>query len=173
LKIESDNLSEAVNAIESKWRSIFPDDPFDYAFMDEKLGALYKSELQMKKAFSIATWVMLFIVLTGVLGIVSLTVSQRTKEIGIRKVLGATVLNIQLMLFKEYAKLILIAFFIIVPLSYYFINQWLGAFAYHIDITWWMFALPALIIFFVTMGIVFIQSLQTALANPSSTLKYE
>ncbi|WP_254155726.1 ABC transporter permease [Chryseosolibacter indicus] len=172
-KLEPGNLSESVEAVHSKWRNIFPDDPFDYAFVDEKVSALYKTETQLKQAFNIATVIMLILVLTGVLGIVSLAVSRKTKEIGIRKVLGASILNILMMLFKDYAKVVVIAFTLVSPITYYFISIWLSNYAYAIEIQWWMFTVPGVIVFFVTMVIVIVHSLHTVRINPAITLKQD
>jgi putative ABC transport system permease protein len=116
---------------------------------------------------------MLLIVLTGMVGVVSLSVSKRTKEIGIRKVLGASVSNILTMISREYALLSLIAFTLATPLAYYFVNEWLASFPYRIGLHWWMFVVPGVLTLCVTVLIVGWQSLKTALLNPTKTLKYE
>ena len=133
----------------------------------------YKTELQLKKASIIGSVLILVIVLTGVLGLVSLSVSKRNKEIGIRKVLGASTSNILVLVVQEYALLMAVTFFAGIPLSYLFGSQWLNNFAYHIDLTWWMFGVPAIFLFFITTFMVAIQSLKTAMANPVKSLKYE
>jgi putative ABC transport system permease protein len=167
------NLSESVAETHRIWKRVFPEDPFEYAFMDEQLTRLYKTELQLKKASAVATILMLIIVLTGIIGVVSLSVSRRTKEIGIRKVLGATISNILLMISKEYIALAALAFAISIPLAYYFVSHWLEGFSYRIEIHWWMFALPGVFTMVITLFIVGWQSLKTALLNPTKTLKYE
>jgi putative ABC transport system permease protein len=116
-----------LNALEKR----FPGEPFSYYFADERLQAMYATELQLKKASSVGSVLMLIIVMTGVLGLVSLNVSRRNKEIGIRKVLGATVGGLLLMFSREYARLMLISFLLAFPLAYYFVNGWLDSFAYH------------------------------------------
>ncbi len=165
--------SETVAAVEKLWRKLFPDDPFDYAFMDEQLERLYKTELQLKKASAVGTVLMFIIMLTGIIGVVSLSVSKRTKEIGIRKVLGASVYNILIMIAREYLVLSLFAFGVAIPLAYYLVNSWLGGFSYRIELTWWMFIMPGLFTMCLTVIIVGWQSLKTALLNPTRTLKYE
>jgi putative ABC transport system permease protein len=172
-RLRPGNLSESVAEVNSVWKKVFPEDPFDYAFMDEQLFRLYKTELQLKKASGVATILMLIIVLTGIIGVVSLSVSRRTKEIGIRKVLGATVSNILVMISKEYVTLSVFAFAVSIPLAYYFVNNWLEGFSYHIALDWWMFALPGALTVAITLLIVGWQSLKTALLNPTKTLKYE
>jgi putative ABC transport system permease protein len=104
---------------------------------------------------------------------VSLNVSRRDKEIGIRKVLGATVTGILMMLSKEYARLLIISFAVAFPLAYYFVNGWLENFAYHINLNWWMFAMPGLLLLFITVVIVSIQSYRTASADPVKSLRHE
>jgi putative ABC transport system permease protein len=116
---------------------------------------------------------MLVIVLLGVLGLISLTINKRTKEIGIRKVLGASISNVLLLISRQYIRMILLAFAIAVPLSYYFMVQWLNAFAYQIAISWWMFVFPGVFVFLITLLVAGSQSLKVALTNPTQSLKYE
>lgn len=172
-KLEPGSLPEAVAEVEQLWKGIFPNDPFDYDFIDEKVRALYTTELQLKQASSIATVLMLIIVMTGVLGMVSLSVSRREKEIGIRKVLGASISNILLLFSREYSILITIALLLAIPVAYYFGDLWLQHFAYSIELTWWMFALPGGVLFCLTLLVVNTRSLKTALANPVKSLRAE
>ena len=172
-KLNPGNIAESVQAVEKIWKQVFPNDPFEYDFADERIAMNYKTELQLKQATSIASVLILIIVLTGVLGLVSLSVAKRNKEIGIRKVLGATASNILILISREYAALMGLAFMLGIPFSYVFISQWLSGFAYHIELSWWMFAIPILILFGITIMMVSIQSLKTALADPVKSLRYE
>ncbi|HEY3406377.1 MAG TPA: ABC transporter permease [Ohtaekwangia sp.] len=172
-RLKPANLAESVREVETRWKNVFPDDPFDFHFADQSLEILYTTELQMKKAAMVATALMLIIVFTGVLGLVSLSVSKRSKEIGIRKVLGASLSNILLLVSKEYFRLIAAAFVVTVPLAYFFAMKWLQGFEYHIDLTWWMFVLPMTCLLFVIIVIVCAQTLKSALSNPVNSLKYE
>jgi putative ABC transport system permease protein len=172
-KMKPGKMSESVNEVQALWKKVFPEDAFEFSFADERLKQLYITELQMKKASMFATILMLVIVVTGVLGLVSLSVAKRTKEIGIRKVLGASVRTILTLLAIEYILLMIVSIFIGVPLSYFLANQWLASFAYHIELNWWMFALPIVCFFVVIILIVCAQSLKTALDNPVNSLKYE
>ena len=172
-KLNPGNITESLQAVEKIWKQVFPNDPFVYAFADERIAMNYKTELQLKKATSIASVLILIIVLTGVLGLVSLSVAKRNKEIGIRKVLGATASNILTLISREYAVLMCLAFGLGIPFSYMFISQWLSGFAYHIDLKWWMFIVPVLILFGITITMVSIQSFKTAMADPVKSLKYE
>lgn len=172
-KLKSGNMAESVAAVEKRWKKIFPNEPFEYGFTDDRLATLYKTELQLKKASGIASVLILVIVLTGVLGLVSLSVAKRNKEIGIRKVLGATASNILLLVSREYIVVMAFSFLIGLPLTYLFIYRWLTSFAYHIDLKWWMFAFPVLSLFVITLLVVGMQSLKTAMSDPVKSLKYE
>jgi putative ABC transport system permease protein len=172
-QMEPGNPAGSVTEVERLWKKAFPAEPFNYSFADEKLEALYATELQLKKASTIATVLMLVIVLTGVLGLVSLNVSKRNKEIGIRKVLGATVPNILMLFAQEYTRLMIISFLLAIPLAWYFTDQWLQNFVYHIDLSWWMFAVPGVVLLLFTVAIVSIQSYKTAVTDPVKSLKYE
>ena len=158
---------------EKQWKKIFPEDSFDYAFMDERLADLYESEQQLKKASTLATGVMLMIVLIGVLGLVSLNVSKRTKEIGVRKVLGASMFSIMSLFSKEYILMILLAFGLAVPSALYFANTWLTGFAYRVALEWWMFGLPGIGLLLIALCVVTIQSYHAASVNPVKSLRTE
>lgn len=172
-RLEPASTSASVAEVERLWKEVFPDEPFTYYFADQGLQALYTTELQLKKASTIATVLMMIIVVTGVLGLVSLNVFRRNKEIGIRKVLGASVLNILTTFSKEYARLILVSFLLGIPLAYYFAEKWLENFAYHIDLDWWMFTLPAVILMSLVVFIVSILIYQRAVMNPVKSLRHE
>jgi putative ABC transport system permease protein len=167
------SLSESVQEVEKIWNKVFPGDPFVYDFTDERLKVIYQTELQLKKASTIGSVLILIIVLTGVLGLVSLSVAKRSKEIGIRKVLGATVSNILTLVSREYALLLTASFLVGIPLSYLFSARWLDGFAYHVELSWWMFLLPVLFLFMITIVMVGAQSLKKAISNPVDSLRYE
>jgi putative ABC transport system permease protein len=173
IKLEAGNMAGAVAAVEATWRQVFSDDPFVYNFMDQELARLYKNEIRLKKASNVATGLMLVIVFTGVFGMVSLAVSKRTKEMGIRKVLGASVDSIIVLMSKPYLILIGLACAVAIPLAYYFSTQWLQAFAYRVPPAWWCFVLPVVAILGLTLLLVAVRSLRTALANPTRALRYE
>lgn len=172
-KLNPGSLVQSVQEVEQLWKSIFPNDPFVYAFTDDRLAITYQTELQLRKATTVASVLILIIVLTGVLGLVSLSVAKRNKEIGIRKVLGATVSNILLLISREYAFLMIIAFALSIPVSYLFISQWLSGFAYHMEVSGWMFIVPILALFCITIIMVCAQSFKTAISDPVKSLKHE
>jgi putative ABC transport system permease protein len=172
-KLQPGDLVQSVSEVEKQWKTIFPDDPFVYGFVDDKIQAAYKVEYQLRQASGIASVLMLIIVLTGILGLTSLSLSKRTKEIGIRKVLGASVPDILVLMSREYTALILLSFVVGIPLAYGFIQQWLESFAYQIELSWWMFAIPELMLLGITVLVIALQCLRTAVANPSKALRYE
>ncbi|MEB2778697.1 ABC transporter permease [Algoriphagus sp. D3-2-R+10] len=172
-KLKSGNLLESVQEIEKVWKQVFPDDPFSYAFADDRLEMLYTTELQLKKGSSMATVLMLILVLTGVFGMISLNVSKRKKEIGIRKVLGASVFSILGLISREYILMCVIAVGLGTPLAYWFAALWLENFAFQITLSWWMFALPFGAVFLMTLVIVVSHSLIAAMTNPVDSLKSE
>jgi putative ABC transport system permease protein len=167
------NPVTAVAEVETLWKKVFPNEAFTYQFADERLQALYATELQLKKASSVATMLMLVMVMTGLLGLVSLNVSRRNKEIGIRKVLGASVAGILTMISREYTRLMIVSFIVALPVAYYFSNAWLNNFVYHIELSWWIFLVPASLLLLITIAIVSFQSYQTAATDPVRSLRHE
>ncbi|WP_420151133.1 ABC transporter permease [Spirosoma sp.] len=166
-------LAETVERIDQEWSRIFPDAPFEYAFMDDTLQRLYQTEMQLQKASKLATTLALIIVLLGVLGLVSLNVTRRTKEIGIRKVLGATTFSIVNLFMNEFVLILLIANTIAWPIAYYFLNDWLTHFAYRTDVSWMPFVLVAFALTLLTGLVVSTQAIRAALVNPVKSLRSE
>ncbi|SOD89160.1 ABC transporter permease [Spirosoma fluviale] len=167
------SLPETVAAIGNEWARLFPDAPFDYSFMDDTLQKLYKTEIQLQKASRLATSLALIIVFLGVLGLVSLNVTHRTKEIGIRKVLGSSTLGIVNLFMKEFVLILVIANVIAWPAAYYLLSDWLTRFAYRTDLSWWPFALVAFVLALLTGAVVSTQTIKAALANPVKSLRSE
>jgi putative ABC transport system permease protein len=173
LKITGSDYPKLLANIETAWQKHFPADPFDYFFLDDFFDRQYKADVQFGKVFGMFTILAILIACLGLLGLTSYNILQRTKEIGIRKVLGASVAGITGLLAKDFLKLVVIAIFIASPLAYYFMQKWLADFAYHIDLQWWMFAgagVAAVLIAFLTVGF---QSAKAALANPVKSLRSE
>ncbi len=167
------NPRQTISRIEQAWHARFPDAPFDYAFMDDTLQKLYQTELQMEKASYVATGLALLIVLLGVIGLVSLSVARRTKEVGVRKVLGASVPHVISLFLTEYAWMLLVANLVAWPLAYYVLTDWLTNYAYHTQINWASFALAGTSLAGVTGMVVAIQVIRAALANPVKSLRSE
>ncbi|SKB55920.1 ABC transporter permease [Dyadobacter psychrophilus] len=167
------NLGESMTVIENKWRELMPDAPFEYAFMDDTLQKLYLSEMQLKKASQIATVLSVIIVLLGVLGMVSLNVTRRTRELGIRKVLGASEIGIIMLFLKEFLLVMTVAMLISFPLAFLTMKRWLETYAYRIQISWEPFAMVGLGFCLIVTLLVCLQTTNAALMNPVRSLRSE
>ena len=172
-KLKSGNIPETINSLQEKWSSLMPGAPFEYVFIDDALAKLYKTELQLKKASYTATILALVIVLLGVLGLVSLSIQKRTKEIGIRKVLGSSVIGIMLLFMKEFLTIVLVAGVVACPLAYFIMNKWLQEYAYRINLSAMPFVISLFILGFITTILIGIQTIKAALANPTESLRSE
>lgn len=172
-KIKPDNVVATIAALQKKWSSLLPGTAFEYKFMDETLAKMYRSELQLKKASYTASILALIIVLLGVIGLISLSIQKRTKEIGIRKVLGSSVFGIVSLFIKEFLLTILIGGIIAAPLAYMIMHNWLQNYAYRINITPEPFIISIFVLGFITALIICIQTIKTALANPVESLRSE
>ena len=172
-RIRPDNISSVINKMKETWDSFSPELPLDYSFLDEDYDGLYKHEQQVSKIASIFSFLTIFIAALGLFGLASFIVEQRTKEIGIRKVLGASVPGIIKLLSKNFLILVFLANIIAWPAGYYIMTKWLENFAYRIDIELLFFissGFLALLIAFMSVGF---QSIKAATANPVDSLHYE
>ncbi|UZR97582.1 ABC transporter permease [Chondrinema litorale] len=165
----SDVISEAKNII----KTFIPSHPFEYYFLDDAYDKLYKREEQTASIFQLFTIVAIVIAALGLFGLASFAINKRTKEIGIRKVVGASLVSIFYLLSKEYFKMIFIAFVIAVPIANYFISEWLNEFAYKIALHWWLYALPGLLITGIALLAIGGRIIKAAIVNPVETLKDE
>ena len=172
-KIQPGNLAESMAKIEQKWKELMPNSVFEYTFMDDTLQKLYQSEIQLKKAASLATVLSIIIVILGILGMVSMSINRRTKELGIRKVLGASSLSIMILFMKEFLLLMAIGVAVSFPLGILSMNTWLKNYAYRIDLDWQIFASVGLLFGFVIIAFVSFQTYKAALENPVKSLKTE
>lgn len=173
IKIDLKNMKSALSAIEQAWSSVYPDYVFDYAFLDDTIHRFYADEEKTAGLMNIFAGVAIFIGCLGLFGLVSYMVAQRTKEIGIRKVLGADLASILVMFLKDFAYLILIAFMVAAPVAYYFMQAWLADFAYRIEMDSSIFLMAFAITFAIAFFTVGYKSIRTALANPVESLRYE
>ncbi|WP_259015968.1 ABC transporter permease [Emticicia fluvialis] len=172
-RLNPGNLKEAMANVENKWKQLMPDAPFEYTFMDETVQKMYRSELQMQQAAQIATILAIVIVLLGVLGMVSLNIVRRTKEIGIRKVLGASGISITYLFLKEFIVVMAVAAFIAFPLAILGMNNWLQNYAYRINLSWFTFVVIGAVFGVLIAALVGIQTLKAARLNPVKSLKIE
>jgi putative ABC transport system permease protein len=173
VRIKSDNVQETINKIRKISTKFSNGYPIEVQFLDQDYDQLYKAEKIMETLFLWFTSLAIFISCLGLLGLVTHTAETRTKEIGIRKVLGASILQITALLSKDFLKLLMIAFVIASPIAYYFMDKWLGDFAYRITISWWVFALAGVAAVLVALLTVSWQSIRAALANPVESLRSE
>jgi putative ABC transport system permease protein len=173
LSIDVSNLKEALVFIESKWKSMYPNNPFESFFLDTDFDRQYQADEQVGRIFSIFTVLGLFIACLGLLGLASFTAESRTKEIGIRKVLGASVPGIVVMLSKQFTKWVLLANIIAWPTAYYIMSRWLKSFAYRTEIDILVFILSGLLVLAIALLTVSFQSIRAASADPTKSLRYE
>lgn len=173
VRLNSENISGTIKYIENTWNNFAQNMPFEYSFLDEDFDNLYINEKQTRKLFTIFSCLAIFIACLGLFGLVSFIADRKTKEIGIRKVLGASVSGIVTILNKSFIKLVLIANFIAWPAAWYAMNRWLQNFAYRIKLSWWMFVFAALISLMIALITVSSQTVKAALKNPVNSLRYE
>jgi putative ABC transport system permease protein len=173
IKIKSDNISNTIRELNSIWEKYVPEYPFEYHFLDESLDNLYRVEERIGISFKYFTVIAIIVSCLGLFGLASFTTEQRTKEIGIRKILGATVPNIILLFTQEFIKWVLIANIIAWPIAYYLMNRWLQNFAYRTNIGLSTFIFSAALALFIALVTVSYQSIKAALANPIEALRYE
>ncbi|MFN0033878.1 MAG: ABC transporter permease [Saprospiraceae bacterium] len=173
IRLRPGDPQPALAAVGGLYNKYLPGKPFEYSFLDEDYGRQYRSELRIGKILGAFAGFAIFIACLGLFGLAAFTAEQRTKEIGIRKVLGASVAGITGLLAKDFLKLVVLAILIASPVAYYFMNLWLADFAYRIEIKWWVFALAGVGAALVAALTVSFQSVRAALANPVKSLRSE
>jgi len=161
IRLQTKDMAGFIQQLETDWKTMAPGQPFSYQFLDERFSRMFESEQQLGKIAGVFSFLAIFIA------------CQRTKEIGIRKVLGADIPNLVYLLCKDFGKLIFIAFLLAAPLAWYFMNQWLADFAYATSISWWVFVLAGLLILLMAILSVLYQATRVAMVNPVETLKWE
>jgi putative ABC transport system permease protein len=171
--LSGNKINESIKDIEQKYKEAFPGNPFDYSFLDEFFNSQYKDEQQFAKIFGMFSILAIVIACLGLWGLASFTTAQKLKEIGIRKVLGASVPSIMSLLSWQFFKLVLIASLVAIPLTWYGIDTWLGNFAYRIGLAWDLFVVPVLILSILAVGTVSFQIFRGASINPATTLRSE
>jgi hypothetical protein len=173
VKIKAGQTQEALKAIQEAYAQYSTGYPFNYQFLDESYRQQYAFEAKVEKASMIFTILAIIISCMGLLGMVTFSAEQRSKEVGIRKVLGASVVSILLLFFRTYLRLIILAIVIAIPLANYFLHEWLSHFAYRISVQWWLFALPAVAMLLLIGFTICSQGLKAALKNPVDSLRDE
>lgn len=173
LASNSSEWQNTIKNIERKWAEFFPPESFTYQFYDESIEEMYKQEMQMGTLINLATIISILISCLGLFGLAMLTVFQRTKEIGIRKVLGASVSDIISLLSKEYVQLVVLALIISAPIAWYVMQKWLEKFAYRINIEWWIFLIAGMGALIISLLTVSFHAIKAAIANPVNSLRSE
>ncbi|WP_439695945.1 ABC transporter permease [Mucilaginibacter sp. AW1-7] len=173
VKVDTKNLPLFLNHAEHEWKKLAPNQQFEYSFMDADFDALYRTEQRMGSLFVVFTTLAIMIACLGLFGLAAYAASQRNREIGIRKILGAGVFRLVTMLSKDFIKLVLVAIAIATPLAWLAMQKWLQGYAYRQNIQWWVFVLTALAAVVIAMITVSFQSIKTAMANPVDSLKEE
>jgi len=172
-KVSTANIQQLISQVEKKWAAMAPGRPFRYRFMDESFNNMYRDEQRVGKiAFTFALLAILIACL-GLFGLATYMAEQRTKEIGIRKVLGASVQGLIRLLSVDFLKLVFVSFVLAAPLAWFFMNKWLQDFAYRIDITLWVFVVAGLLAITIALLTVGFQAVKAALANPVKSLRTE
>ncbi|MBB6327526.1 putative ABC transport system permease protein [Algoriphagus iocasae] len=173
LKLKTEDLPATLSQIEQVWSQLAPHRPFIYSFLDEDFNRQYESDFRFRQIFTTFSILAIFIACLGLLGLATYTAEQRTKEIGIRKVLGANIGSIVGLLSKDFVKLVLIAILVATPVAWYGMNQWLEGFAYHVPVHWWVFLISGVLAVIVALVTISFQAIKAALMNPVKSLKSE
>lgn len=173
IRINAKNTQDAISSIENKWKNMFPGIPFNYTFMQDDFDAMYKGEQKLSNVIGTFTGLSIFVSCLGLFGLAAFSIKQRVKEIGIRKVLGASVQNITSIVSKDFMKLVFISIVISSPIAWFVCNKWLQDFAYRINISWWIFILSGALAIIIALATVSSQAIKAAIANPIKSLRTE
>lgn len=162
-----------ISMVSKIWQTYFPDAPFSGTFMEDGFNAMYQKDITTIRLFNFFTMLSILLACLGLYGLANLIAVQRTKEIGIRKVLGAALNQLLVLLAKDFVKLVMIAALIAIPITWLVMNKWLAFYAYHISINWWLLALPVVIIMAISVTVISYQTIKVAVSNPVDSLKNE
>jgi putative ABC transport system permease protein len=173
IKLSTDNIKTTLAQLQRTWKKFSSERPFEYTFLDETYAKLYQSESRFQKVFISLVILGIIIACLGLFGLTTFAAQQRVKEIGIRKVLGASVTSIVSLLSKDFLKLVGISLLVAIPIAWYYMYTWLQDFAYRIDIKWWVFVIAAVIAALVALITISFQAIKAAVANPVTSLRTE
>ena len=173
VKINGARAANAIPFIQSVWKDNFPDHPFEYQFLDEHFADVYRADTQVSSVVAVLATLAIIISCLGLFGLASYSAERRIKEVGIRKVLGASVQNITTMLSRDFLKYVLVATIIAWPLAWFAVHKWLQDYAYRVDISWWIFVVAGLIACLIALGTISFQAIKAATANPVTSLRSE
>jgi ABC-type antimicrobial peptide transport system permease subunit len=173
IKLATTNISSTMQSVKKIWQQTFPDYVYEYRFLDDKIASFYKQENQLSQLYKIFAAIAIFLSCLGLYGLASFMAAQRIKEVGIRKVLGATSANIVYLFSKEFILLIAIAFAIATPIAWYYMHQWLQDYAYRINVSWWIFLIGGIAAIIIALATISFQAVKAAMANPVKSLRTE
>ncbi len=173
IKLRTKDINPLLTDLKKKWNTLKPENPFEYSFLDERFNNTYKAEQKTGQILGVFAGLTIFVACLGLFGLATFTAQQRTKEIGVRKVLGASVASVVTLLSRDFLKLVAIAIVIAMPVAWYGMNQWLQEFEYRINISWWMLAISAVLSVIVALLTVSFQSVRAALLDPVKSLRSE
>jgi putative ABC transport system permease protein len=173
IKLSADNIKSTLSHLEREWKNFRAKRDFEYVFLDDTFSKLYASEARFQKLFISLVILGILIACLGLLGLATFSAQQRVKEIGVRKVLGASVPHVVALLSKDFLKLVLIALVLAVPIAWYLMNEWLKDFAYRVDIEWWIFIVAAIIAIIIAFITISTQAIKAAMSNPVKSLRTE
>jgi len=173
IKLQTKDLQPTVATVKALWNKYFPNDPFNYFFLDDEFNAQYQSDQRFGEMFTLFASLAILIACFGLVGLSAYNILQRTKEMGIRKVLGASVQNVVFILSKDFLLLVVLSFIIAVPVSWFIMHNWLQDFAYRITINWWVFGIAGVLAFLIALSTISYQAIRAATANPVKSLRSE
>jgi len=173
IQVKADHLQQTLAGIESAYKNVFAGNPYEYFFLNEYFGRQYQSDQRFGKVFGLFTALAIFVACLGLLGLSAFMIRLRTKETGIRKVLGASIYSLLLLFSMDFVKLVAVATVIAIPMVYWGASQWLRNYAFHIRLDWFIFAGPPFLLLVISLAMIGVQSLRTALTNPVKSLKSE
>ncbi|UII26248.1 FtsX-like permease family protein [Fulvivirga maritima] len=171
VRVSGNNMAQTLAGISESWNEILPDSPYSPTFLDDEYNDLYSSEQKLGELFLFFTSLAIFLGCLGLLGLSALAISHRMKEIGIRKVLGASLSQIVSLLSADFVKLILLAYAVAIPLSWYVMDKWLSEFAYHIDMSWEVFFFSGLLLVVISLLTISTQTVNAAVKNPADVIR--
>ncbi|MEM9857254.1 MAG: ABC transporter permease [Bacteroidota bacterium] len=173
VSISTNDIPYLIEKIEDEWKAEFPGNPFDFFFLDDHYDQQYKSEIQFGKVFGLFAGLAIFIACLGLFGLASYMTAQRTKEIGVRKILGASLASVLSLLSKDFVRLILVSILFAIPVSWFVMDDWLSGFANQINLSWWIFTAPSILILVIALGTVALQTIRAGISNPVDSLRHE
>ena len=173
VRIAPVDIPATLDALRTAWTRLAPDTPFEYGFLDDDLNTLYENDTRWSRILGYASLFALLIACLGLFGLVALTVAARTKEIGIRKVMGATAPGLAVLLSRDFARLVAVALVLAAPVAYFVMEKWLDTFAFRIEMSWWIFLMAGLAALGIALATVSAQTIRAALADPVDSLRYE